>query len=66
MTAQIIPFDIRRSPEWPDGELGEALEGLAREVVNSASRRGKEVPLERARRAALAALKSELCPGREP
>ncbi len=58
----VIPFPrARQAPDalpqgWPEGQVGAELEGLARIIHDRGERIGKPCTLDKARRAALAAL----------
>lgn len=57
MSAQIIPFSVRQTPEWPDGVLGEELENLAQLIFQRRTTTGADVSIERARRCVLEGLR---------
>lgn len=53
MSARIIPFSVRQTPDWPDGQLGEEMERLAQHGCRAVLARGEHDTIERARRRVL-------------
>lgn len=53
MSAQIIAFSVRETPEWPRGSMGKQLEKIALRMTETAQEEGRRLSIESARRRVL-------------